>query len=34
VFMRTTSTIAIGTYEFELGQACRIHYPDLLGTDQ
>ena len=34
VTRRTTSTITVGTYEFELGEACRIHYPDLPGADQ
>ena len=33
VTMQTTSTIAIGTYEFELGQACRTYYPDLHGAN-
>lgn len=32
--MRTTSTIALGGFEIELGQACRTHYPDLAGTSQ
>ena len=29
--MRTTSTIQLGDYQFQLGEACRAHYPDLLG---
>ncbi len=32
--MRTTSTIAMGEYEFELGQACRTHYPGSVGAEQ
>ncbi len=29
VLLRTTSTVALGTFEFKLGQACWTHYPNL-----
>jgi hypothetical protein len=29
--MRTTSTIQLGDYQFQLGEACRAHYPELAG---
>lgn len=29
--MQTTSTIQLGDYQFQLGEACRTHYPDLVG---
>ena len=29
--MRTTSTIQLGEYQFQLGEACRAHYPELAG---
>ncbi len=29
--MRTTSSIQLGDYQFQLGGACRTHYPDLFG---
>lgn len=31
--LRTTSTLALGAYEFELGRACQTHYPDLPGAN-
>ncbi len=34
MLLRTTSTLRLGAYEFELGQACRLHYLDLSGADQ